>query len=118
MLKIGQLNRTGPARAGMWAAVVVVSALAAASSASPQRAPVGTITLRASVIDIDAGGITATGSPVLTSSQGTVVAKQFSVELDKQGRASVAKATGGVRFNLAAPNVAHSSYQNVVSTCS
>ncbi|MCA1596979.1 MAG: hypothetical protein LC772_11220 [Chloroflexi bacterium] len=101
-------------RGGTAAAAAALALVTAGSSAQLAPGSSGTIVLRAGVIEISAAGITATGSPVITSSQGTVAAPQFNVLLDPQGRASEATATGGVHFSLAA---ATGSYRTITGTC-
>ena len=99
----------------VWAALIFGAGLVggrAANPGNPQNANV--ITLKAGIIDVSASGIRATGSPVLTSSQGTVSAEQFAVILDSGGRASLATASGGVHFNLVAPT---GSYRTVTGSC-
>lgn len=98
----------------LWAAALAGSMLSAISQTSSLDLSNGPITLRAEVIDISASGITASGSPSLSSSQGSLRAQQFTVSLDGQGKATQAMATGGVRFNLRAPA---RQYTNVVGSC-
>ncbi|HET6384138.1 MAG TPA: hypothetical protein VFJ58_12165 [Armatimonadota bacterium] len=97
-----QFNKERPqfskARIGIWILIAAVSGLASASSLSP---PVShDITLHASMIVITAKQIVATGSPLLSSDQGSVAANEFTVSLDPEGHATQASAKGGVRFTL------------------
>ena len=81
---------------------------------APAIAPTGTIELTAALIDISQTTLVATGSPRLTSSQGTITAPRFSVALDGSGHATEAVATGGVHFDLVAPT---GSYRSISGVC-
>ena len=74
----------------------------------------GTITVQAGVVDITAESVTATGSPVLTSPQGTLKADQFTVSLDKQGHPTRAVASGSAHFDLAFTS---GSYRTLQGNC-
>lgn len=101
--------------AGLIACVVMAAAATTKTAVHSASATGGTIRLRAAVLEISAAQVVATGSPVITSEQGTVSAGRMTVNLDPGGRAVSAVASGGVQFTLTA---ASGPYRSLSGSCS